>query len=92
MQADYALCRDIMRACHEAQPNPLHFGDLCRQFPDRDHENIPCHIQVFEDESFLEDRKPCSASNPALEPVQYVRLSHPLAADRFLKRAKGPVS
>ncbi len=28
MQADYSLCRDIMRGCHPAYPNAIHLGPV----------------------------------------------------------------
>ena len=85
MQSDYVLCRDIMRACHDAHSNALHFADLCRKFPDRTDETIRYHIEVLEDEGFVETRKlQTTAGGTTRSVVQFVRLSHPLAADRFL--------
>ena len=91
MQADYALCRDIMRACHEALPNALPLADLREKLPDTTDDNIRYHIEVLEREGFVETRQlRSSAGGPGVEPVRYVRLSHPLAAARFLDRPEGP--
>ena len=85
MQSDYALCREIMRACHDSHPNAVYFADLCRKLTGRTDESIRYHVQVLEDEGFVETgRLQSTASGATHAVVQYVRLSHPLAADRFL--------
>ena len=93
MQVDYVLCRDIMRACHAAFPKDVDFADLCRTFPDRTDENIRYQVHVLEGEGFLETRTLRSrASGAALETVQYFKLSHPLAAARFLEKPREPAN
>lgn len=91
MQSDYVLCRDIMRLCHDAHPDAVHFTDLRRKFPDRTDETIRYHANVLKEEGFLETRKLRStAGSRAQETTQSVRLSHPLAADRFIEWPSGP--
>ena len=91
MQADYTLLRDIMRACRDARPNALQLADLRGKFPDRTDEDIRYHVQVMEDEGFVETWNLRSVTgNHPLDAIQNVGLSHPLAAERFLDRPAGP--
>ena len=91
MQADYTLYRDIMWACRDARPSVVAIADLCGKFPDRTDEDICFHVQVLKDEGFVETRDPRStAGNHPLDVIQCVRLSHPLAAERFLDGPAGP--
>ena len=88
MQADYLRCRDIMQACHAAYPNPVHLAELCDKLADRVQRSIEYHIQVLEEEGFVESTKLQSKDGSV---IQNVRLSHPLAADRFVdSRRDGP--
>ena len=89
--ADYTLWRDIVRACHDARPYAVNVADLCGKFPDRIDELIRYHVWVLEDGGFLETRnlRSTTGNNP-LAAIQYVRLSHPLAAARFRGRPTGP--
>ena len=91
MQADYTLCRDIMTACHDARPHAANMADLCGKFPDCTDEDIRYHVRVLENEGSVETRnlRSTTGNNP-LAAIQYVRLSHPLAAGRFLGRPTGP--
>ena len=90
MQADYSLCCGIVRACHDASPNALHFADLCRKYPDRTDANMCYHLEILQYEGFLEIRKLRSASGAqTLEAVQFVHLSHPVAAEHFLNPPAG---
>ena len=93
MQADYALCRDIMRVCHEAHPTGLHFTALCMEFADNPARNVRYRVELQEDQGFVQvDKLRAIAGDATFESVQWIRLSHPLAADRFLECADGPVN
>lgn len=86
MQADSAVCQEIIRPSCNALPSPAHLVDLWRNLTGRTAESIEYHVQVLEDEEFLEVKALRSiAGGDAHAPVQYVCLSHSLTADRFLK-------
>ena len=81
MQADYALCREIMWSCHDARPNAVNLANLRGKFPGRTDDDIRYHVRVLEDEGFVEARNlRSSTGNHPADAIQGVRLSHPLAA------------
>ena len=93
MQANYALCRDIMRACQDARPTAVNIAGLCGKFPDRTAQDIRCHAHVLEAEGFVETRK--LRSPAAARPLGYPNKSAPhtpLAANRILGKPDGQVN
>ena len=93
MQADYALCRDTMRACHEAHPTGHRFTVLCREFPYNPARTVRYDGEILEDQGFLQVDKPRAIPGDAtFESVQWIRLSHPLAAEQFPEKAEGPAN
>ncbi len=91
MQADYALCRNTMRACHEAHPTGPHFTVLRRALPDYPARNV-CHGgELLEDQGFLRvDKLHAITGYSTFMSVQWIRVSHPLAAKQFPDKAERP--
>ena len=85
MQSDYTHLRDLMPACHDVFPKAVHFADLCDKVAGRDDATVRFQMQVLEDDGFVEDEKlEATIGGPKHSAVWFIRLSHPLAANRFL--------
>ena len=90
MQAAYALCRDATRMYQHLRPNTVNVADLCSNVPDGPNEDIRYHVLVLEAEALVETRNlRFPATGSTLEVLQFVRLSHSLAANRFLEEPDG---
>ena len=92
MPADYALCRDIMRACREAHPTGPHFTVHCREFPEDPARNVRYDGKTLKDRAFQVDKLRAIAGDATFESVQWIRHSHPLAAEQFPENAKEPAN
>lgn len=90
MQTAYAPCRDTTRRCLDLRPDTVNFSYLCGKVPDRPNDDIRHDVLVLEAERFFETLNLRSAaSGSTLEVLQFVRLSHPLAAKKFLGKPDG---
>lgn len=85
MQADYALCRDIMRACHDRYPQRIYFHDLLDGLPGRTAPDVEYHVLILEDHGSLQvDKTTVRTYDGTTTEVDRVRLSNLDVAKQFL--------